>query len=222
MRDGEQLARYRSVGIGMGEVGLGDRPAVLVIDCQRAFLEGPLGTSTSGEMLERVAELIALARAHGLPVIYACIVYDSPQQAGLVWSLKCPGMRDCLRGSAAIEIPPPIEPRPGDLVIEKHRASAFFGTDLRAELRRLGIDSLLVVGTSTSGCVRATVVDAAQHDFRVTVVEECVEDRAPASHRAALTDIQAKYGDVVPLRVLQHRWALSSSPSHPGGRGGRG
>ena len=208
MPDREQVERYRAIGIGLGDVGIGERAAVLVVDFQRAFVEEPLGTPTSGEALRRTALLLDRARALGLPVVYARVVYDDPAQAGIVWTAKCPAMAACLRGTPAVEIHPLVRPLPHDRVIDKRRASAFFATPLHAELQSLGIDSLLIAGTSTSGCVRATAVDAAQLDYRVTVVEDCVEDRATASHEASLTDIAAKYGDVAPLEVLLDRLAV--------------
>ena len=120
-----------------------------------------------------------------------------------MWSRKCPSMGDCVRGAGSTEIHPAVAPHSCDRVIDKKRASAFFGTPLHAELQAGGIDTLLVAGTSTSGCVRATVVDAAAYDYRVLVLKDCVDDRADASHRATLVDLQAKYADVVSLRDLE-------------------
>jgi maleamate amidohydrolase len=186
----------------MSGVGLGRRPAVLVVDLQRAFTEDPLSTPGTEETLLNTARLLDRARDLGLPVFYVHVVYEDPFEVGPVWASKVPPMASCLAGSGAVELHPLVAPRPGDRVLRKKRASAFFGTSLHAELQDLGVDSLIVAGTSTSGCVRASVVDAAQLDYRVTVVEDCVEDRSSASHQTSLTDMQAKYADVTNLDIL--------------------
>ncbi len=196
MADDAASRRYDAIGLAAGDVGLRRPAAVLVVDLQRLFLDPPLGTAATPRVLARTARLLEGARAARVPVVYVHVVYDDGEEAGRVWSTKAPVMRGLLRGSAAAEIAPEVAPEPGDLVLEKRRASAFFGTDLDARLRHLGVEDLVVVGTSTSGCVRATVVDAAQLDYGVTVVEDCVEDRVPECHTAALADIRAKYGDV--------------------------
>ena len=102
-------------------------------------------------------------------------------------------------GSPWVEVDPRLEPTSTEAVIEKRYASAFFGTPLAATLTAAGVDTLIVTGCTTSGCVRATVVDALQHGFRAIVPRQCVGDRAPAQHAASLVDIDGKYGDVVSL-----------------------
>ena len=116
-----------------------------------------------------------------------------------VWLEKCPNLERFLDGSDEVLIDARLECREGEPAIRKNMASAFFGTTLSSELIVRGVDSLLVAGTSTSGCVRATVVDGISCGFRMFVVEDCVEDRSPSSHDAALFDIASKYGEVVRL-----------------------
>jgi maleamate amidohydrolase len=203
--DSTQLAHYRALGIGVSEVGIGDHPAMLVVDFQRLFTEGVWATTRTRDVLHSTATLLYVARRAGVPVIYARVAYDRSEEVGVAWLAKSPRMAECLRGSPAWEFHPAIAPCPDDLIIEKKRASAFFGTNLHEELQSLGIDTVILAGTSTSGCVRATAVDAAQLDYRVTVVEDCVDDRSAASNSASLTDVQAKYGDVLLVsQVLQH------------------
>ena len=196
----DQEALYRRIGLGQREVG-GDPAsvAVLVIDFQRLFTEGALSTPRTPDALAATGRLLERARAAGVPSFFVHVVYDEPGDAGPVWSAKSPAMASALRGATPVEIDPRVAPRDGERVLEKKRASAFFGTSLHEELRELGITTLLLAGTSTSGCVRASAVDASALDYRPLVVRECVDDRAELSGEIALFDIAAKYGDVVPL-----------------------
>jgi maleamate amidohydrolase len=191
---------YRRLGIGLAELDADPRfSAVLVVDFQRLFTVGPLASTGTADALARTRTLLERARAEQVPVFYARVVYDEPDQAGPVWSVKSPTMRTCLRGTNGVEIDPVVAPQAGDRVIDKRRASAFFKTSLDAELRALGVTTVLLAGTSTSGCVRATAVDGCSLDYRMLVVRECVEDRAGFSEEAALFDLDAKYADVVGL-----------------------
>jgi maleamate amidohydrolase len=197
-RDQEEL--YRRIGLGQSAVGGDPRSiAVLLVDFQRLFTEGPYATPETGKTLEHAAKLLGRAREAGVRVFYVRVVYDEPDEAGVVWSVKSPAVRTALRGSPAVEIDPRVATSALDRVLDKKRASAFFGTTLHSELQELGVTTLLVAGTSTSGCVRATVVDACSLDYRTLVVRECVEDRAELSGELALFDIASKYGDVISL-----------------------
>lgn len=200
--DQDQLDAYAAVGIGREPIGLGERPALLVIDLQRAYVTGKLASPQTEEVLDNTRRLLEAARASGMPVYHARVVYDDPSEAGVAFAAKCPSTLTCLRGAEETGFHPTVAPLDDERVIEKRRASAFFQTSLDEELRAAGIDTVIMAGTSTSGCVRASAVDASSLDYRVTVVEDCVDDRAPASHVAALTDLHAKYADVVSLEEL--------------------
>ncbi|MEZ5076065.1 MAG: isochorismatase family protein [Solirubrobacterales bacterium] len=197
--DDPMIVRYRELGVGVEDVGMGKRPALLVVDFQRAFTEGLLASEHTDAALATTVELLGFAREIGLPVIFVHVVYESEEEIGAVWRAKGHRMVECVRGRDGAEIDPRVAPRPGELVLEKKRASAFYGTGLDEVLERLGIDSFVVCGTSTSGCVRATVVDGAARDYRITVVADATDDRDPKSREATLVDVQAKYGDVVSL-----------------------
>lgn len=192
-------------------MGWGDRPAVLVIDMQRDFC-GPEAPTTLwpsiGETFEPIRRLCDAARIRRLPVIYTQgLVAADGSTAGL-WRLKMrfhAEGRVQIEGSHGAEIVPELAPLPGDRVIRKWRPSAFFRTDLEVFLGTQAVDTLLVCGTSVSGCVRATVTDAFMRDIRCMVVRECVADRTPAVMEANLFDLHQKYADVVTLKqTLAH------------------
>lgn len=195
----EILAAYRAKGIGE-RVGFGRRPAVLVVDLLRGFTdpESPLSSDLDGPV-RATAELLAAARSRAVPVFFLVTAYDPSFADGGLFLVKVPSLRLLVRGSRWTEIDPRLEPAPGETVVEKQYASAFFGTSLASALRALAVDTVLVAGCTTSGCIRATVVDALQHGFRAIVPEACVGDRAPEPHAANLLDMDSKYGDVVDL-----------------------
>ena len=202
--DTEQF--YRSRGFG-NRVGYGERPALLVIDMARAFCDPSYKVGCDQTpAVEAIAELLAAARGSGIPVYYTTIAYLPGGQDGGALVKKIPSLLELqLDDPAATEIDPRIAPAEGEVVVEKKYASAFFGTSLASMLVSRGIDTVILSGCSTSGCVRATAIDAVSHGYRVIVPEEAVSDRAPGPHYANLFDINAKYGDVVPLaEVLEH------------------
>lgn len=140
------------------------------------------------------------ARRAGIPVIYTTVSYDEgDRRTAAAFIDKVPALLTLEAGSRWVEIDPRLAPLPDEPVLNKLFASAFFGTALASFLAANGCDSLIVTGASTSGCVRATVVDALQHGYRPVVPREAVGDRNPAAHEASLYDIDAKYGDVVPV-----------------------
>lgn len=195
---GEVLGRYRAGGLA-GRVGAGARPAVVVVDLQRGFTDPacPPGFELS-QVVAATRTLVDRARQTGSPVLFTAIEFplDRPDR---VWLAKMPALGVLRPGTGWADIDPRLgDVPPGDLLI-KQTASGFAGTDLAAELHGRGVDTVLVVGATTSGCVRATVVDACAYDFRTLVVRECVGDREDGPHRAALLDLDAKYADVVAL-----------------------
>lgn len=201
----EVLAGYAAKGLA-GEIGFGRRPALLVVDLILGFTvpSSPLGSDLDREVAA-TRRLLDAARDAGAPVLFTTTVYgDGLRDAGL-FPRKVPALGILVNGAEAVALDPRLGRRPEETLIAKKYASAFFGTALASELTALGVDTLVVCGATTSGCVRATVVDALQHGFRPIVPAECVGDRSPEAHEANLLDIQGKYGDVVTLeRVLEY------------------
>jgi maleamate amidohydrolase len=180
-------------------LGFGDSPALLVVDFMRAFTdpEHPFGSVLDVEV-EQTCRLLAAARSRRLPAIFTCAAYDAPDlaDAGL-WARKVPASASLRTGSADVALDARLERRDDEQLLVKKYASAFFGTDLASRLTTIGADTVLLAGCSTSGCVRATAVDALQHGFRAIVVREAVGDRNRAAHEQSLFDLDAKYADVV-------------------------
>ena len=182
-----------------GRVGFGRRPALVVVDVNRGFTDpaSPLVCDLD-ECVEAIAVLLGAFREARLPVVFTTVCYDElGKRAAAAFIEKVPALLVLEPGSEWIEIDPRISPLEGEPVLSKTFASAFFGTTLASTLTAAGCDTVVVTGASTSGCVRATVVDALQHGYRVVVPREAVGDRNPAAHEANLFDIDAKYGDVV-------------------------
>ena len=180
-------------------LGFGRSPALLVVDFMRAFTDPqrPFGSPLDAEVGQTV-ELLSAARSSGIPVLFTTAAYDAPDlaDAGL-WATKVPASATLRTGSDDVAIDDRLDRRDGEALIVKKYASAFFGTDLATRLTTLGVDTLLFAGCSTSGCVRATAVDALQHGFRPMIVREAVGDRNRTAHEQSLFDLDAKYADVV-------------------------
>jgi len=184
-----------------GRAGFGRKPALVVVDVNRGFTDpaSPLVCDLDG-CVASIARLLDAFRAAGLPVVFTTVVYDElARQAAAVFIEKIPALTVLEPGSAWVEIDPRIAPAEGEAVITKHFASAFFGTTLASLLATAVCDTVVVTGASTSGCVRATALDALQHGYRVVVPREAVGDRNPDAHEANLYDVDTKYGDVVAL-----------------------
>jgi maleamate amidohydrolase len=179
----------------------GRRPAVIVIDFIRAYTApgSPLFAEPVVAAVAATPPLLLAARRAGAPVIYTRVLYHPNGRDGGLFVRKVPALRAMVEGEPLADIVPELLPDPDDLVIVKQYASAFFGTSLAATLTAMGVDTLIIAGCSTSGCVRATAVDAIQHGFLPVVVRDCVGDRRSEPHEANLFDIQAKYGEVMPL-----------------------
>jgi maleamate amidohydrolase len=194
-------AVYERAGFGAA-VRRGERPAIVVVDLTNGFTDPsePTGADLSA-VVAATGELVEAGRAAGVPVVFTTIAYTAAEADGdaVTWLTKAPGMRALREGTAAVAIDDRLPVEPGDHLITKKGASAFFGTGLAALLAGLRVDTVLVCGATTSGCVRASVVDAVQSGFSVLVPRQCVGDRAQAPHEANLFDIQAKYGDVIEL-----------------------
>jgi nicotinamidase-related amidase len=190
---------YRRNGLA-GRVGFGERPAVLVVDFVRAYTTpgSPLYAAPGvPDAVRASVPLLEAARGAGVPVIYTTVAYAPDGRDGGQFVRKVPALLQLTHGSPLAQIVEELPPAPTDMVIEKKYASAFFGTHLAASLTADRVDTVIMVGCSTSGCIRASAVDGMQYGFRVIVPRECVGDRAPGPHEANLFDIDGKYGDVV-------------------------
>lgn len=183
----------------------GNRPAVVVVDLMVAFTDESyaLGSELSAQV-EATAALVDAARRVGrdVPVIWTTIGYHPNLSDAGVWADKCSGLSDLVRGSRAVQLDPRLPVAAEDVIVEKQGASAFFGTNLASVLVHRGVDTVLLCGASTSGCIRASAVDAMQYGLVCVVPEECVGDRAPAQHESNLFEIDAKYADVASLSAV--------------------
>lgn len=182
-----------------GRGGFGGRPALIVIDMNLGFTdpESPLACDLDGPVAE-IRKLLDAARFAGIPVVYTTISFrQSDRLTAAAFIDKVPALLTLEAGSRWPEIDPRIAPRENEPVLNKLFASGFFGTGLSSLLTAAGVDTLIITGASTSGCVRATAVDALQYGFRPVVPREAVGDRNPDAHEANLYDIDAKYGDVI-------------------------
>jgi maleamate amidohydrolase len=186
-------------GVFDGRVGFGKKAAVLVIDFVKAY-------TTEGEKLfgsdivtavQETVDLLTAAREKNVPVIYTRVLYNENGLDGGVFVQKVPILRTFLASNPMTEIVDELPPAETDTILIKQYASCFFGTSLAPMLTAQGVDTVILTGTSTSGCVRATAIDGCQYGFRVIVPRECVGDRHEAPHESNLFDINGKYGDVV-------------------------
>jgi nicotinamidase-related amidase len=183
-----------------GRVGFGQRPALLVVDLVPGFtdLRSPMASDLES-VLRATQSLLAAARKAAIPVFFSTIAYDPDLHDAGLWRKKIPSLDWLVAGSEWVQVDPRLGQRRGETTISRKAASCFFGTDLAARLAAARCDTLLIAGCTTSGCVRASAVDACAHDLHVIVVEEAVGDRAVLPHLASLFDLEAKYADVVSL-----------------------
>ncbi len=188
---------YDSIGFS-DRIGFGDRPAVLVIDMCRGITERSYKMFIDmDEHIPRIQAILTAARAVGAPVVFTTVAYHPDLSDAGMFGRKSPLVRDLLHGSERVEIDLRLAVEDSDHLLVKKMPSAFHGTHLHAMLTGLRVDTTIVVGNSTSGCVRATVCDAVSNGFRPIVPKDCVADRVPLSHEVNLFDIDAKYADVV-------------------------
>jgi nicotinamidase-related amidase len=189
-----------------GRVGWGARPALLVIDMAKAWVDPNerLGSDLSG-VLGNIQSLLAVAREAGLPIFFTTMAYGSPAEIGSVVSRKLAHLDTMVKGSERVALAPELGRTPHEPLIEKPRASAFFGTHLLDMLISERVDTVIVTGCSTSGCIRATCESAFNYNFHTLVPREAVGDRNPSAHEANLFDIDARYADVVSMdSALEH------------------
>lgn len=197
MSDEQARAVYAKAGLGQG-VTMGERPGVLVVDLSCGFTdpECALGSDLT-DVVEATRRVLDAARAKGLPVVFTTIGFEPSLKDGGLWMQKVPSLAALQMGGPWVDIDPRLDPQDEETVIVKKGASGFFGTNLASVLVSQQIDSVILCGTTTSGCIRATAIDLLQYGWPTMVPRECVGDRAQAPHKANLFDIQAKYADVV-------------------------
>jgi len=190
-------ANYK--GVFDSRIGFGKRPALLIVDFINAYITAgaPLYAPDVVTAVHETVDMLALAREKNIPVLYTKVLYNKNFRDGGIFIQKVPLLKTMIDGEPLAEIVPELTPVESDIIIVKQYASAFFGTPLAATLTSLSVDTILLTGCSTSGCVRASAVDGMQHGFRVIVPKECVGDRHVGPHEANLFDINSKYGDVV-------------------------
>ena len=193
--------------------GFGTRPALLIVDFINGFTDP--GTGLGGEYgaeLAVTAKLLDEFRSRALPVFFTTVAYEPHLRDGGQFVAKVPALSILVKGTEWVKVDDRIRPRPSEQVVLKKYASAFFDTRLEMELRGLGVDTVVIVGCTTSGCIRASAIDSMQNGFRTVVVRDAVGDRAETPHEVNLFDIDAKYGDVVSSgEVLEYLRGLGRS-----------
>jgi maleamate amidohydrolase len=206
---------YAKGGMGQERVGMGEKPAIIVVDMTYGFVDSafPLGHSATGyPAVAAIHRLLEHARPLGIPVFYSRSRSGATTCERGRWkgggAIAHPGMLD----PKANTIVPDIAPQRGDIVIAKTWPSVFFGTDLPSYLIYHRVDTLIVTGMVTSGCVRGTAIDAFSYNLRVIIPEECVADRGPTSHKVALFEIHMKYGDVLPQHQVMAELHSACAP----------
>ncbi|MFJ6797223.1 isochorismatase family protein [Streptomyces sp. NPDC091268] len=212
---------YEAAGFGR-RIGWGEHPAVLLVDPVQAYAapDSRLHLTTAEAALHAMARLARAARRSEFPVLFTAVHYDGEPSADAPhFARKVPGLDAFRAGSPHAGFTPLCAPEPGEVVIHKLYPSAFFQTRLRDVLTVLGVDTVVIGGFSTSGCVRATTLDALQYGLRPIVVRDAVADRDAGPHEANLFDLDSKYADVVDLTTACRRLG---EPLHPRRAGGRG
>ena len=209
-------AEYERKGFS-SRSGYGARPALLIVDFINGFTDPGTGLGGDyGAELSVTSKLLDEFRARALPVFFTTVAYEPHLRDAGQFVSKVPALSILVKGSEWVKVDDRIRPRPSEQVVLKKYASAFFDTRLDLELQGLGVDTVVIVGCTTSGCIRASAIDSMQNGFHTVVVRDAVGDRAETPHEVNLFDIDAKYGDVVPSRdVLEYLRGL-------GGRGGLG
>lgn len=184
-------------------VGFGDQPALVVVDLVNAFTDPAMELGSDvGAVLTETAKLLEAFRQQELPRYFTTVAFEESYGDAGHFVEKIPALRELKLGSEAAQVDDRVAPLPSERVLLKKYASAFFGTDLSTELTTAGVDTLVIAGVTTSGCIRATAVDSLQHGYRTVVPADAVGDRAEGPHQANLFDIDAKYGDVMPTDAV--------------------
>jgi len=193
----DDIALYRAQSFG-GTVGIGARPALCIVDFVNGFIDPTVfGGGNIPAAVAQTIGLLSAARRCGLPVAFSRVVYAEDGSDDCVFVRKVPALTNLTENAPTSQIVPELRPAPNELILKKTQPSAFFGTGYADRLRQQGVDTLIVAGCTTSGCVRATVVDSMSYNFRTVVARDCVGDRSLAAHDANLFDMEQKYADVM-------------------------
>ncbi len=205
----DKHAIYRHQGLG-GTSGIGRKCALILVDFVNGFVDvDQLGGPHIQAAADQTVALLAYFRAQGLPIVHTRVVFSSDGADVNIFALRVPPLQKLTEEANASQIVSQLEPLGGEWVIRKQSASAFFETGLAGWLLQRGVDTAVITGCTTSGCVRASVVDAMQHNLRTLVISDCVGDRALEPHAANLFDMQQKYADVMTRDefITQHQAA---------------
>jgi maleamate amidohydrolase len=193
---------YSAQGFG-GRVGIGARPALCIVDFVDGFVDPKVfGGGNIKAAVANTVPLLAAARRCGLPVAFSRVVYAADGSDDCAFVRKVPALAKLTEDAPNSQIVSDLKPKSNELIVRKTQPSAFFGTAYANHLRGRDIDTVIVSGCTTSGCVRATVVDAMSHNFRTIVAGDCVGDRSLAAHQANLFDIEQKYADVIDSKLI--------------------
>ena len=204
---------YRHQGLG-GRSGIGNKCALVLVDFVNGFVDfDQLGGPHIEAAANQTVALLAHFRQHQLPVVHTRVVFEADGANTNIFALRVPPLQKLTEHAPGSQIVPQLQPAPGEWVIRKQSASAFFETGLAGWLLQRGVDTAVITGCTTSGCVRASVVDAMQHNLRTLVISDCVGDRAMEPHEANLFDMQQKYADVMSRDefITQHQALVARS-----------
>ena len=213
-----ELEIYQKQGFGNSS-GIGQRPALLIVDFVNGFANpDQFGGGNIGEAIENTRVLLAEARTLGLPIAFTRVVYaDDGSDAG-VFTLKAPALTQLTEGAFGSQIVDQLKPRDGEYIVRKTQPSAFFGTNLTAWYVSKGVDTVIIAGCTTSGCIRASVIDSMSYNFRTVVASDCVGDRALGPHEANLFDMEQKYADLMSssgILAILHERVPTVTPASP-------
>jgi maleamate amidohydrolase len=209
---------YRKQQFGQ-QTGFGSFSALLVVDFVNGFTDpNILGGGNIGEAVTATIPLLEFFRARKLPIIFTRIVYAEDGSDAGIWCEKAPRLRELTENAHQSQVVPELTPRRGEFIVRKTQASAFFGTPLCSFLISKGGDTIVVSGCTTSGCVRASVVDAMSLNFRPIVATDCVGDRALGPHSANLFDMGQKYADLLTAQEIMSALGSGSGSSPARGR----
>jgi maleamate amidohydrolase len=197
------LVEYYTARGWCGRVGFGERPALLVVDLARAWLTGKKVGSDLTEVVDHVKSLLAISRLARIPIFFSTMAYEPDlSDAGGVINRKLRHLDEFIKGSPMVDLLPELERRPEEIFFIKQRPSCFFGTNLLSQLVGRKVDTLIITGCSTSGCIRATAESAIDNNLHAIVPKEAVGDRCRSAHEANLFDINARYADVLPVQEV--------------------